>query len=509
MTATGKSRPELVTLEDAEILSRLQTYKRAVARRYRVLPPEGLEQNLPKGNLWISPKLDGELWFLLKRAGRVVLCAYNGRILEGSGVEIDAEARLEGVGSALVAGELFAALPGVEGRPRCFHVSRALSEPALRAHLSFHPFDLLEEDGRNALGSPYVERLARLRALFPEGAKLGTITSVEGDAAMAAAYFREWVATQKFEGLVVRSEQGLTFKIKPAFSLDAVVVAFGERVVQGVTQNVKEMRELELALLRDDGSLHLLGSVGGGFSQEDRVRWRERLAPLTVPSAFRLANRDGTLCHFVKPEIVVEVRCHDLVDTDGSDVPIQRMTLRYAPGAGYAPLGPLPFVSPISPVFLRERGDKRVDAGSVGLDQVYSRIPFEARFGAAERTPAVEPRVLKRVVYVKEMKGQVAVRKYVALATGRASDSSWPPYVVYFTDYSDGRAEPLKVSLRVAGSQESLDRHIATWVAENVKRGWSEHGAAAPEPGPEAAPADKPAKAKRTKKTPEGDPPAA
>jgi len=39
------------------------------------------------------------------------------------------------------------------------------------------------------------------------------ITTVKGDAAAAASYYREWVAVGKHEGLVVRSEQNITYKI--------------------------------------------------------------------------------------------------------------------------------------------------------------------------------------------------------------------------------------------------------------------------------------------------------
>ena len=38
--------------------------------------------------------------------------------------------------------------------------------------------------------------------------------------------------------------------------------------------------------------------------------WREKLGKMKVASSFRLANREGTLCHCVEPKVVVEVRCH-------------------------------------------------------------------------------------------------------------------------------------------------------------------------------------------------------
>ncbi|MGC4114564.1 MAG: hypothetical protein QM765_08125 [Myxococcales bacterium] len=484
----GKGRiTEPAGLKDAALSNRLAAYKRQVAKRYRVLEPEEIEKQLPKGQLWISTKLDGELWFLVKREGEVALCAYNGRVLTGVPITDEAAKKLEKVDSIVVAGELLAALPGTEGRPRCFHVSRSLGDPTLAEHLTFHPFDVVEDGGKEVADRAYSDRHQRLSELFGQAGRISVVATQEGDAAAAAGCYREWVATQKFEGIVVRSEQGLTYKIKPTFTIDALVVAYGERVVNGVNQ----LRELELALRRDDGSFQIIGSCGGGFSEDDRVVWREKLTKLKVSSSFRLANREGTLCHFVEPKVVVEIRCNDLVDSDGNDCAIARMAVAYKEGEGYSAIGPMPIVSLVSPRFLRERTDKTTDVGSIGLEQVFSRLPFDSRFNAPVAAAKAEPAVIERKAFVK---GETMVRKYVAIATNRPHDRNYPPFVVHFTDYSAGRAEAMKVAIRTAATKESLDKHIAAWVEENVKKGWLEFGAPAP-----AAPVKVAAPKKRTK----------
>jgi ATP-dependent DNA ligase len=85
---------------------------------------------------------------------------------------------------------------------------------------------------------------------------------------------------------------------------------------------------MSVALLRDDGRWQLLGAVGTGFSEEDRAEWHGRLSSREVPSTFRLANREGTLSKFVRPEIVIEVRVSDLLESDSWDAPIRRMCPR-------------------------------------------------------------------------------------------------------------------------------------------------------------------------------------
>lgn len=458
-------------LKDEALGAKLRRYKAAVAKRYRVLEPELVERGaIPNlGTLWISTKVDGELWFLVKKQGEVALCAYNGRVLKGAPLLKEAEKQLAKVDDIVVPGELFA-LNG-DGRPRCQHVGRALGDGKLAETLGFKAFDLLEEAGEDKLAQPYDKRFKRLVELFDGGKRVAVVTTVEGKAEDVLTYYREWVGSQRFEGLVVRNEQGITYKIKPTFSIDAVVVAYGERLEGSVSQ----IRELSVALRHEDGSLHLLGTVGSGFSDEDRIQWHRRLSALQVPSSFRMANREGTLCRFVKPEIVVEIRCSDLVDTDANDAPVRRMVLNFDNAQGYSAAGAVPLASMVHPVFERERTDKVADSANIGLEQVYSRLPTDARADKVEKRDSTPSEVLKRGVYTKVTKGQTAVRKYVAIHTRKAKeDPSFPAYVVHFTDYAAGRQEPLKTSIRVASSPEKLDQHIQAWIEENVKRGWSE-----------------------------------
>jgi hypothetical protein len=497
--ADGRKAP-MGSLAVAELSDRMTRYRREVAKRYRVISHDLIAKFLPEGSFTISTKLDGELWFLAKRGGDVVLASYNGRVLHGTSLVREAAKKLEGAPELLIAGELVA-IPE-EGRPRVQHVAVALGSGALEATLRFFPFDLVQEGDVDSQTVPYKERYARVTQLFGEAkddARVAPVTSVEGDSAAVASYFRAWVETQLFEGLVVRAESGVTFKIKPTFTIDAVVVAYGDRRTAGSAGGaaVTEMRELTLALLNDDGSFQIIGPVGGGFDLEQRVAWRERLGAIEAPSAFRMANRAGTLCRFVRPEVVVEVKCSDLIEADANDAPIARMALRWDPVAGYAPVGDARVPALLFPLFVRERTDKRVDLGSVGLEQLTSRLPADMGAWSRRERALPETVVVRRGVWMKAG----AVRKYVILETNKTKADGYAPFVVYFTDYAAGRAEPLKTSVRVASTLEKAEAHAAAWRTENVKKGWAPPSAAGAEPTPadEAkAKAKKPA-AKRAK----------
>ena len=502
---TGR-RAVIGSLSDAGLVEKLERYKRQVAKRYRVIDASRIEQLLPKGKLWISPKFDGELWFLVRAGGDVALCSHNGRVLHGIPALAGLDKILAKHGDFIVAGELVARL--ADRRARVQHVATAFADPAHANAFSFHPFDVVEDAGIEAYAKPYPDRLTRLHAWFgqstvpDEAASLAVITTVEGDAAAVATHYREWVIAGKNEGVVVRTEQGITCKIKPHFTMDAVVVGFGERLA-GADEKIRQVRELAVALRRDDGSLQILGTVGGGFSEEDRAAWHARLSTMTCASGFRMANNDGTLTRFVRPEIVIEIRCSDLLTFDGDDAAIRRMAVTWDAEKGYNSQGERATAVMLHPVFVRERTDKTTGPADVGMDQITSRTVIDDG-GPVVRATTGNASVVMRAVWTKVTKDLTAVRKFVLLKNDHGDRLDYPPFTVFFTDFSPGRADPLQTSLRTAATRESADRAIAVWKEENIKKGWNEVGAAAPAAAAPAAAA--PALVKKVAKSPEENP---
>lgn len=466
----GGFRSDLGALEPAGVKAKITWYKRSVAKRYRAMTPDRVADAMDDGNLYISTKVDGELWFLCKLGGEVAFCAPNGRVLEG-GVAVCAEAErmLAKAGDILVAGELFAVVR--DGRSRCGTVASALADASLAPTLGFKAFDLVSEDGVDAWQTPYEKRLARMTELFGEGRRVGVITTVEGQKDAVLAKYDEWVASGRFEGLVVRGEQGAIWKVKPALDLDVVVLGFGEHRAAGTA----DIRELIVGLIRDDGRFQVLGTVANGLSDSDRIAWLRRLEPLVVPSSFRMANSEGTLCRFVRPEIVLEVRCTDLLDSDGRDAAIRRMVLAYDRDTGWAPEGIHPFVALLHPVVMRERPDKPIEPAYVGMAQITALLPFTEEAATVATPAASRSEVLHRRVWTKAGKGGTAVRKVVLVATHKGGEGAdWPEFCAVFTDYSAGRKEPLQTTVRVASTRGSIDAAVQEWIADNVKKGWDE-----------------------------------
>ena len=76
----GKQSPA-GSLLDSELAAMFRNYKRAVAGSYRALPFEDLARGaVPSGPLQVSPKIDGELWFLVLDEQQAILCSPTGRV---------------------------------------------------------------------------------------------------------------------------------------------------------------------------------------------------------------------------------------------------------------------------------------------------------------------------------------------------------------------------------------------------------------------------------------------
>ena len=68
------------SLTDAALSKRLAQYKRTVASRYKAVLPDELHEKLSKGALWVSPKIDGELWYVVVGEDETYMASPTGRV---------------------------------------------------------------------------------------------------------------------------------------------------------------------------------------------------------------------------------------------------------------------------------------------------------------------------------------------------------------------------------------------------------------------------------------------
>ena len=467
------------SVTDAELASRASGYKRNVASRYRSISPDEISY-LPKSPMLVSPKIDGQIWFLVVDSAseeEPVLIAPNGKVLGGD-VPLIAEIKKRVVprvrgdnGLLLVPGELFALRKG--GRPRVGDLAGALGggRDADVARLGFFAFDLLDGGDADTPETPveYKDRLAVLQRLFDGGQRAQAIkTDLVHTHEEVQQRFADWAEGGKGEGLVIRPDDGRIYKLKPIFHLDAAVIGFTEQ-----TDADDHVRSILLALMRDDGQFQVLGSCGNLGTDEFRGQLFQALSPDLAESRYRFASSTGALYRFVEPKVVVEVKVTDLQVEDTQGRPIRRMVLEFDDSDGWTPVQLKSGASMIHPIFVRRRDDKEVNPTDVRARQILERVQLEELDQKVVRIDRPESEIQRREVYVKETRGQKAVRKLLVWKTNKEDvDSDFPAWVVHWTDYSPNRKEPLQREVRLAPDEEIASEIAETMIAKGVKKGW-------------------------------------
>jgi hypothetical protein len=468
-------------MTDARLETIARRYKAAVAGRYRALRPSDL-QVIPHAPCFVSRKLDGELWLAELHNGKARLFARGGRSMEAGPLLKGLAALAKGRKQPLViAGELH--VPAADGgRERVGDVAAALAADE-HERLAFAIFDVVELDGAPP-PADYHPRLELLQALLSKSPlpQLAVVDTEElREPAELRPHLERWVTSGDAEGLVVRSIAGEIYKIKPSFSLDAVVVGFTTRVTES-----DQVRSVLLGLRRDDASIQLLGACGNFPGEEMRRELLAALEPLECASGFRHSSSDGNLYRFVRPELVLELSCTDLQTDDSGGDPVRRWVLRHGED-GWQPIVDAVAASMIHPVVVRRRTDKRADGLDVRLSQLQEHLPELDPQAALEprQLPRSEP--VLRQVWTKAGKGGIAVRKLVVWKSGKEEAwPGWPAWLVHFTDYSPDRKSPLERTLRSALNEAEAMLIADALVTENIKKGWVEVASPA-EPLPAAA----------------------
>lgn len=459
---------------DRELQSMLRNYKRSTAGRYRAMVEDDfLGSPMLHGDLMVSPKIDGEMWFMILDENDAFLANPKGRVISGK-VPIleEAQAALgRAKGRTIIAGELFAVNKD-KSRPRVGGLSSAMGgeKKAQVGRMAFAAFDsLIGGDAESGASIPlYADRLAMLERLFKGGKRAKAIrTEHISGGANVAKLFEQWVAGGKGEGLVIRTPENAIFKAKPTINIDAVIIGYTES-----SDGPDKVGSVLLALMRDDGKFHVLGSCGN-MPTEQRIAFMKQLKPTVCGSEYRYANSRGALYRFVRPETIIEIKLTDIQSQDSSGDPIQRMVLEQSEGK-YKTVRQLPGVSILHPVFVRIRDDKGVNPTDIRMGQVLERCLVENLDSKAEKLVLPVSTVLRREVYTKTVKGELAVRKLVVWQTNKDKlDSSFPAFVTHFTDYSPGRRDPLKREVRLAPDKDDALRIGDELIAKQIKGGWS------------------------------------
>ncbi|MEM9460433.1 MAG: hypothetical protein AAGF11_40065 [Myxococcota bacterium] len=463
------------SVTDSALATAISRYKRGVASRYTALVPDEVGSRLPPGPYFVSPKIDGEQWCLVLDDGDAFFANPNGRVLAGD-IPVLAEARKlaeRAVGTTVVAGELYATRDS--GRSRHGDLAAALSTDTSASgvdRVGFQAFDVVwggDSNARMPLGD-YESRLSLVKRLLDGAERLRPVkTEDASDQAKVDALFEEWAADGKAEGLVVRTKaMPGVYKIKPTVTIDAAVIGYTVRSVDAT-----QAGSLLMALVREDGQFQVLGHCGNLGSEDNRRALLEQVAKKPCESNYSEANSRGALFQLVEPQMVIEVKVTDIQAENTSGDIVPRMVLDFE-GKQWVARQRLPGVSVLHPRLERVREDKRPIASDVPVRQVLERVMLPDLDKAASTATLPVSEILRREVYTKATKGKTAVRKLVVWQTNKHEvDPLYPNFVVHFTDYSPGRKEPLKRTVRLAPSQDVAMQIGDAMIAKEIKKGWA------------------------------------
>ena len=451
------------TYSDLEIKPVLDRYRQVVAQRYTPCPPSDLTRLLAAPPFYVSQKIDGELWFLVKGPQKVQLVAANGRVLTGNH-EIFTLAKSLPSG-AVLAGELNVSRE--EGRERVGDVRSALASSP--ENLNFCVFDILIFGEITWQDSSYVTRLELMQEnLVTSGAlRMIPVAITESEAEVHTKY-QDFVEKSAAEGIVVRCSDGRALKVKPELTVDCAILGFTSRLN---ANGEEEARSLLLGLsVPETRSFIAVGTVGNMSDAVDRRELLELIKPSVRQSRYRQAASSGQLYQMVEPQIVVECTVMDIQVEDSKGRNIKRPLLTFENNE-WRGLGTVAAGTLLNPIATRVRTDKSDVIEGSRIAQISDYLQDSggetANLGASE--------ILTRRVWTKEVKEKTDVRKLLIWKTNKEqSDDTYPAFVVHWTDYSAGRKSPLTREVRPASSLDAAQLLADGMMEANIKKGWTE-----------------------------------
>lgn len=167
----------------------------------------------------------------------------------------------------------------------------------------------------------------------------------------------------------------------------------------------------------------------------------------------------------VRPEIVIEISCLDIINESKNEATM-KMELRYDSEKGYIIQGPKPGMSFISAVIKCEREDKKPNVQDCGLRQFENlMLPLDRKPEASEHIPS---QIIKREAFSKSGKGGMAVRKFVLLKTNKEKTEHFSAYTLVYTDYSAGRKSPLDQDIYIFDNLKEAEEKFELLKADNI-----------------------------------------
>jgi bifunctional non-homologous end joining protein LigD len=277
-------------------------------------------REVPAGGEWsFEPKYDGVRVLAVVEGSAARLVTRNGKEKTAQFPEVvEALRELAANGGApfVLDGEVVALQRGKPARFQSLQSRMHLKDlRALEAQLEETPaaliaFDILRDGGEWLLDRPWTERREalerRLGSTDAGSLRLSEVLRGSGERALERARTRGW------EGVIAKRESALYRPGKRSDDWLKLKVEFRQELVVGGWTEPQRTRPYLGSLLvgyYEGNELVFAGGVGTGFGRETLQALHERLLRLErATPAFRDPPRTRTPAHWVRPELVVEIR---------------------------------------------------------------------------------------------------------------------------------------------------------------------------------------------------------
>lgn len=457
-------------LADPSLQSKAQQYRRRLSGSMRPVAATDI-YSIPKSRGYhVMRKYDGEFTYVAFDGEKALSVNPGGTVRVGLPAFDEAAKLLKNakVGSCVLAAELYST-GAKNNRNQVQETVKLLRSPSSDAALKkigLAVFDIVEVDGQPVEETAEVFKL--LKKWFGKGKLAHAAEHVRTDKLdRVAELFTEWAIGEAAEGLVIRHDQLGWFKIKSRHNIDAAIIGFSE----GTEDRKGMLHDLLVAVIRDDGTFHELARVGGGFTEEDRRSLFEQLRRRIVPSEYVAVNNDYVAYEMIHPGPVIEISALDLIPENSKGDPVKRMVLDFD-GMQYNALSRMPIVSVISPQFVRIRDDKEANVEDVNIRQITALVPIADSDEPARPSDLSPSKLLERTVYTKTMRGSQMVRKLLLWKTNKEERGEFPGYVVYLTDFSPNRQNPLERDVKIANNERDARELFDAMAKKNFLSGW-------------------------------------
>lgn len=445
---------------DKQLSEKILNYKNAVASKYLPVRSDQISKRVfDMEKYFLSTKIDGQICFIIKRKNSIDLVNHNSTTFERQELIDELKNSLE-KHEGIYVGEIY--FHSDNKRTRTYDLKKEIKDP--KSDIRIAVFDLLEHDNEQYNENDWTTKKSLLKSVFSAGKNVFFLNEIElQNKKEIEDEFKLRAEDQNEEGVVVRGENGPVFKIKEYLSFDLVILGY----VNGYQNNSSLLKEILVGVKNGTDSFLVIGIVVNGFSVEDREKFSSAFDKIQVESdALEISNSKIPFT-MIEPKYVVEIESTDIMNSTSSGV-IKRNILKY--NKKYVLEKSSPSVSLTTPVIIRFRDDKKVNDNDVGINQIERVINFEVdNYKEADKKPS---KVLKKEIYVKEVKGLKMVKKFFVWETNIQSDE-YPKFVFYKVDYSPTRASKLNRDIKVSNDKKQILNIYNDSIESDIKKGWN------------------------------------